>query len=116
MAEPPITQPQLPPPVASSPDTSEPAPAEARAAQSATVKLARLSSLTGILFAALFVLALVFIYTTPRLSASDAEITAYYQSGSTVLVTVGIYVVPFDGIDFLWHVHNTQRMIRSLTP
>jgi hypothetical protein len=30
------------------------------------VKLARLSALTGILFAALFVLALVFVYTTPQ--------------------------------------------------
>jgi len=54
MAEPSITQPQSPPPVASSPDASIAPRAEARAAQSATVKLARLSSLTGILFAVLF--------------------------------------------------------------
>ena len=45
--------------------------------------------MTGILFAALFVLSLVFIYTTPKLAASDAEITAFYASGSTLLVTVG---------------------------
>ena len=80
MAEPPITQPQSPPPVASSPDASKAARAKARAAQAATVKLARLSSLTGILFAVLFVVALVLVHTTPTLSASDADITAFYNS------------------------------------
>jgi hypothetical protein len=75
MAEPPITQPQSPPPVASSPDASKAARAKPRAAQAATVKLARLSSLTGILFAVLFVVALVLVHTTPTLSASDADIT-----------------------------------------
>jgi hypothetical protein len=72
------------------------------------VKLARLSALTGILFAALFVLALVFVYTTPHLSVSDADITAFYNSGSTVLVTVGQTLVPLAGIAFLWHAHTTR--------
>jgi hypothetical protein len=87
-----------------------------RAAVSPTVKLARLSGMTGVLFAALFVLALIFIYTTPRLSASNAEITAFYSGSSTVLVTVGLYLVPFAGIAFLWHAYTTRLLIRSLTP
>jgi hypothetical protein len=117
MAESPITQPQAAPPPASppkEPDTNR--HARKRATASATVKLARLSSLTGILFAALFVLALVFIYTTPRLSASDAEISAFYAGSSTVLVTVGLYLVPFAGIAFLWHAHTTRLLIQSRTP
>ncbi|MFZ1118310.1 MAG: hypothetical protein WAN44_21050, partial [Propionibacteriaceae bacterium] len=57
-----------------------------RVAASDTVKYARLSSISGILFAALFVVALVLVHTTPTLSASDAEITAYYASSSTLLV------------------------------
>jgi hypothetical protein len=80
------------------------------------VKLARLSALTGILFAALFVLALVFVYTTPHLSASDADITAFYSSSSTVLVTVGQTLVPLAGIAFLWHAHSTRLLIESRTP
>jgi hypothetical protein len=80
------------------------------------VKLARLSSLTGILFAALFVVALVLVDTTPTLSASDAEITAFYDSGSTALVTVGIYLIPLAGIAFLWHAHTTRLLIKSRTP
>ena len=116
MAEPSITQPQSPPPVASSPDTSKAARAKARAAQPATVKLARLSSLTGILFAVLFVVALVLVHTTPTLSASDADITAFYNSSSTALVTVGIYLIPLAGIAFLWHAHTTRLLIKSRTP
>jgi hypothetical protein len=87
-----------------------------RVAASDTVRLARLTALSGILFSALFVLSVVFIYTTPRLTASDAEITAFYTGGNTILVTVGLYLVPFAGIIFLWHAHATRLLIRSSTP
>jgi hypothetical protein len=108
MAEPSTTQPQAPPQAGRK--------RRRRAPQSPTVKLARLSALTGILFAALFVLALVFVYTTPHLSASDADITAFYDSSSTVLVTVGQTLVPLAGIAFLWHAHTTRLLIQSRTP
>jgi len=81
-----------------------------------TAKLARLSSLTGLLFAALFVVALVLVHTTPTLSASDADITAFYNSSSTALVTAGIYLVPLAGIAFLWHAHCTRLLIETCTP
>jgi hypothetical protein len=108
MAEPPITQAQAP----LSPLSER---RRRRAAPSTTVTLARLSSLTGILFATLFVLALVFVYTTPHLSASDADITAFYDGNSTVLVTVGQFLVPLAGIAFLWHAHTTRLLIESRT-
>jgi hypothetical protein len=118
MAEPPITQNQAPSPDASSPNKSATAGRlnRRRIAASDTVRLARLTGLTGILFAALFVLSLAFVYTTPKLSASDAEITAFYTSGSTLLVTVGLYLIPFAGIIFLWHAHATRLLIKSCTP
>jgi hypothetical protein len=80
-----------------------------------TVKYARLSSISGIIFAALFVVALVLVHTTPTLSASDAEITAYYAGGSTLLVTLGLYLIPFAGIVFLWHAHCTRLLIETRT-
>jgi len=79
------------------------------------VKYARLSSISGIIFAALYVVALVLVHTTPTLSASDAEITAYYAGGSTLLVTVGLYLIPFAGIVFLWHAHCTRLLIETRT-
>jgi hypothetical protein len=106
MAEPPMTEPQVEPN----------RPTKRRSEGSAAVKLARLSSLTGLLFAVLFVAALVFVHTTPTLQASDADITAFYNSGSTALVTVGLYLVPFAGIAFLWHAHATRLLIKSRTP
>jgi hypothetical protein len=116
MAEPPVTQPEAPPPPAPTAQATETDRRAKRAAAPPIVKLARLSCLTGILFAALFVLSLVFIYTTPKLAASDAEITAFYASGSTVLVTVGQFLIPFAGIAFLWHAHTTRLLIRLRTP
>ncbi len=116
MAEPPVTQPEAPSPPAPTAQAPGINRRAKRAAAPPIVKLARLSCLTGILFAALFVLSLVFIYTTPKLAASDAEITAFYASGSTVLVTVGQFLIPFAGIAFLWHAHTTRLLIRLRTP
>jgi hypothetical protein len=106
MAEPQITEPRAKPNRR----------AERRAARSPTVKLARLSGLTGIGFAVLFIVALILVHTTPTLSASDADITAFYNSSSTALVTVGLYLIPLGGIAFLWHAHATRLLIKSRTP
>jgi len=75
-----------------------------------------MSAISGVGFAGLFVVALILVHGTPTLSASDAEITAYYASGSTLLVTVGLYLIPFAGIAFLWHAHCTRLLIESRTP
>jgi hypothetical protein len=116
MAEPPVTQPEAPPPPAPTAQAPETNRRAKRAAAPPIVKLARLSSLTGILFSALFVLSLVFIYTTPKLTATDAQITAFYASSSTALVTVGQFLIPLAGIAFLWHAHTTRLLIRLRTP
>ena len=118
MAESPITQNQAPSPDASSENRPKTGGrlSGRRVAASDTVRLARLTGLSGLIFSALFVLSLVFIYKTPRLSASDNEITAFYTGSSTLLVTVGLYLVPFAGIIFLWHAHATRLLIKSCTP
>src|SRR6185295_18900686 len=118
MTEPPITSNQGPATPMSPPEDkhlSVPG-GRRRVTASDTVKYARLSSMTGLLFAALFVVAIVLVHTTPTLSATDAEITAYYASSSTLLVTVGLYLIPFAGIAFLWHAHCTRLLIETRTP
>jgi len=117
MTEPPITSNQAPASPISPPDNKHlSVPGGRRVAATDTVKYARLSSMTGLLFAVLFVVAIVLVHTTPTLSAPDAEITAYYASGSTLLVTVGLYLIPFAGIAFLWHAHCTRLLIETRTP
>ena len=85
-----------------------------QATQSASY--ARLSSLTAMLFAVLFAAALVLLNSSPKLSSSDDELNAYYSGDSTVWVTVGVHLVPFAGIAFLWHLNATRLLIRTRTP
>lgn len=81
-----------------------------------TEKYARLSSITGIAFAVLLVAALVLVHSAPNLKASEADFTAFYASSNTALVTVGLYLVPFAGIAFLWHMNTVRLLIRTRTP
>jgi hypothetical protein len=58
---------------------------------------------SGVAFSVLFTLGLVLINQIPRLGSPDSTYTAFYATGSGgVLVTVGLYLVPFAGIAFLW--------------
>jgi len=77
------------------------APAGGRAASQAGS--ARKAAIAGIAFAALFTAALALVSQIPRLASPDSTYTAFYSAGSGgVLVTVGLYLVPFAGIAFLW--------------
>ena len=81
------------------------------------VGYARLTGLLGVAFAGLLAVGLVLVHRSPSLSASDADYTAFYgDGGRTVLVTVGLYLVPFAGIAFLWHMTTVRLLVRELTP
>jgi hypothetical protein len=68
-----------------------------------TVGIARTTVFSGIAFAVLFTLGLVLVNRIPRLDSPDSTYTTFYTTGSGgVLVTVGLYLVPFAGIAFLW--------------
>jgi hypothetical protein len=76
---------------------------------------ARASALSGIVFAGLFVVALVLVRQAPGVAASDRVYTEFYTVGSgNVLVTVGMHIVPFAGIACLWHIGSTRTLIESL--
>ena len=66
-------------------------------------RAASLTAIVGIVFALLFILAFVLMAQVPNGKATDQQIIDYYSSGaSTVPVIVGLYVLPFAGIAFLW--------------
>ena len=78
---------------------------------------ARLSGLLGIAFAGLLAAGLVMVHRSPALNASEADYTTFYRDGGqTILVSVGIYLVPFAGIAFLWHMTTVRLLVRALTP
>ena len=61
-----------------------------------TAGSARTTIFSGIAFAVLFTLGLVLVNQIPRLDSPDSTYTAFYTTGSGgVLVTVGLYLVPF---------------------
>jgi hypothetical protein len=76
---------------------------------------ATFSGASGLVFAALFLAALVLLRQAPRLNTPDAAYTAFYSAGSgNVLVTLGMHVVPFAGIAFLWHMSATRTLIDAV--
>lgn len=71
----------------------------------------RMSGLSGIVFAVLLTVALVLMKQAPGLAVPDSVYAAFYSGGSDVLVTVGLNIVPFAGIAFLWHMIATRAML-----
>ena len=76
---------------------------------------ARIASITGILFAGLFAAALALVRQAPGLAVPDGVYTDFYSNGrGNVLVTAGLYIVPFAGIAFMWHMSATRVVIEAL--
>jgi hypothetical protein len=76
---------------------------------------ARISGLSGLVFAALLVVALVLVRRAPGLGAPDSAYADFYRhTQGNVLVTAGLYVVPFCGVAFLWQMSTTRTLIGAL--
>jgi len=73
---------------------------------------ARMSALSGLVFAVLLVVALVLVRQAPGLGVPDSTYADFYAAGhGSVLVTAGLYIVPFAGIAFLWFLAVLRRRI-----
>jgi hypothetical protein len=76
--------------------------------------LGRMSALSGIVFAGLFVVAMVLVVQAPKLGDPDSVYAAFYARGGEALATLGLYVVPFAGIALLWHLSATRAMFHAM--
>ena len=82
-----------------------------------TSSAARIAAVSGLVFAALFVAALVFVHRAPTLGDPDTTYAAFYANGGDQLfVAVGLYLVPYAGIAFLWHMTAMRDVLNTLTP
>jgi hypothetical protein len=78
---------------------------------------ARIAAISGLLFAVLFLMAMVLVHRAPTLHDSDAAYASFYAGGGDQLfVAVGLYVVPFAGLAFLWHMTAMRNVLDTLTP
>lgn len=65
----------------------------------------RAAGVAGLLFSILFVAALIMVQGAPGGGSSAAEIEEWYlRGGARHLAIVGLYIVPFAGIAFLWFI------------
>src|ERR1700754_2523385 len=66
-------------------------------------RAARLTALAGGAHAVLFLLSFWLVTHTPGANASDAELVAFYSGAANRRpILVGLYLMPFAGIAFLW--------------
>jgi hypothetical protein len=72
----------------------------------------RAAGVAGLVFGILFIVALLLVRRHPGADASPAEIAEYYgEDGSGSLGLVGLYLVPFSGIAFLWFIAVIRNRI-----
>jgi hypothetical protein len=96
--------------------TVEPVPT-AGPMSTGTSSAARIAAISGLLFAVLFLLAMVLVHRAPTLHDPDSTYVAFYTGhGDDLFVAVGLYVVPFAGLAFLWHMTAMRNVLDMLTP
>jgi hypothetical protein len=70
------------------------------------------AGIAGLVFSALFTASLVLLYRQPAAGSSADEIAAWYTRNDTKAVgLVGLYLMPFAGIAFLWFVAAVRTRI-----
>jgi hypothetical protein len=78
---------------------------------------ARIAAISGLIFVVLIVVALVLVQRTPTLGDPDSAYAAFYANGGDqIFVAIGLYLVPFAGIAFLWHMTAMRNVLDTLIP
>jgi hypothetical protein len=93
---------------------SEPSDSEARRVEAVGRELRTpgAAGIAGLVFAGLFVTALLLLYRQPARNASADEIAGWYlRNDARALGLVGLYLAPFSGIAFLWFVAAVRSRI-----
>lgn len=75
----------------------------------------RFAAVMGVVFAALFVAAMLTVNDVPHLDAPVSDYGAFYDgAGDTVVTAVAIYLVPLAGIAFLWFAVALRSVLDQL--
>jgi hypothetical protein len=70
------------------------------------------AGVAGLVFSALFVLSMILLYRHPPAGATAQEIAVWYgRKAARNYAIVGLYLVPFSGIAFLWFVAAIRSLI-----
>lgn len=77
------------------------------------------TTVSGALYAVLFITSFWLMLDVPKPAATDTEIDAFYSSSDgTVVSAVSLYLLPFAGIAFLWFIVTVRMWIalRAVRP
>jgi hypothetical protein len=78
-------------------------------------RAAHLTAAAGTIHAILFLVSFWLISRTPGPRSSDATLTAFYESGrQRLLIVVGLYLMPFAGIAFIWFIVALRLWLSSV--
>jgi hypothetical protein len=72
---------------------------------------ARRCAFAGATFAALLFTALLLLEQLPALDAPTLDYLRFYAHGTGTLVTIGVYLVPFAGLAFLWFMFSLREAL-----
>jgi hypothetical protein len=78
-------------------------------------RAAKLTAGAGAAHALLLLLAYLILASVPGADATDEEILAHYGSVSRRVTLVGLYMVPFAGIAFLWFISALRMWTSGMT-
>ncbi|MEZ4564866.1 MAG: hypothetical protein R2853_19225 [Thermomicrobiales bacterium] len=77
-------------------------------------RAARLTALAGAIHAGLFLISFWPVTRTPGAKSSDAELAAFYASANDRRpILIGLYLIPFAGIAFLWFADALREWTRG---
>jgi hypothetical protein len=80
--------------------------------QAARRKAAMLTGVLGALFAILFLLSLYLLHQAPRATEGDQAFIDFYSSNERRKITVvGLYILPFSAIAFIWFVAALRQWV-----
>jgi hypothetical protein len=72
---------------------------------------ARRCAIAGATFAALLFTALLLLEQLPSLDAPTLDYLRFYAHGTGTLVTIGVYLVPFAGLAFMWFMFSLREVL-----
>jgi hypothetical protein len=68
----------------------------------------------GVAFSLLYILSYYLLQQTPGPTATDSQIIAFYSTGGQRrLILIGLYVMPFAGISYLWFINALRLWIEG---
>jgi len=73
----------------------------------------------GIAFSTLYLFTFIlFGYRAPRVGATDEEVIAFYSDPTDrrLLIVIGLYLVPFTGIAFIWFIVALRMWVTASAP